>query len=90
MGDCSFCGQSAGFLRGKHNECKAKHHHGWTKIVSLTANAITEEFSVETPEPRVEFTRFRSRDLRELGEEGILRYIQTTSRGLGEGSNNGP
>ena len=39
MGDCRYCGQKAGFLRGKHKECESTHQAGRQQMVALVAQA---------------------------------------------------
>ena len=41
MGDCKYCGKSAGFLRSKHRECDEAHKAGWQQIVGLVSQAAT-------------------------------------------------
>ena len=43
MGDCTYCGKAAGFLRHKHKECEEAHLAGRNQI----ATAIDEAFSSE-------------------------------------------
>lgn len=47
MGDCKYCGKPAGFLRGKHSECEARHHRGAQKIVFESMRAIREAGDLE-------------------------------------------
>ncbi len=35
MGNCAYCGNSAGFLKKCHTECKSRHEQGKSEIVSL-------------------------------------------------------
>ncbi len=35
MGNCTFCGDSAGFFKKSHKECKQRHNQGKEKIISL-------------------------------------------------------
>lgn len=39
MGDCKFCGKSAGFLKNEHPECKQRHERGKAEIIKLVADA---------------------------------------------------
>ena len=39
MGDCSYCGKAAGFLRRKHGACASAHEHGLAEMRSLAAAA---------------------------------------------------
>ena len=43
MGTCKLCGQDAGFLRGVHKECQAKHDNGVTQIVELITSRATRD-----------------------------------------------
>ena len=36
---CRFCNRDAGFLSRKHRECQDKHDDGWSKMLSLSADA---------------------------------------------------
>ena len=47
MGDCVYCGRSAGFLRSKHGECEAINQDGWTEMVEIaTESAGTGDLNV--------------------------------------------
>ncbi len=39
MGNCIYCGEPAGFLKKAHKECKQRHEHGKSEIVSLVGKA---------------------------------------------------
>ena len=39
MGDCRYCGRSAGFLRKEHKECAAAHAQGLDAIGNICAQA---------------------------------------------------
>ncbi len=41
MGDCRYCGQKAGFLRGKHKECESAHQVGRQQMVALVADSAS-------------------------------------------------
>lgn len=41
MGDCRFCGRSAGFLKNQHEDCKKQHEQGKAEIVSLVTDAAS-------------------------------------------------
>ena len=41
MGQCSYCGDNAGFLRSKHTNCKTIHAIGFEKMVDKAAKAAT-------------------------------------------------
>jgi hypothetical protein len=40
MGDCIYCGQSAGFLKSKHQACELNHQTGSVQIIENIKNAI--------------------------------------------------
>jgi len=42
MGNCTFCGQSAGFLRRVHKECEQRHESGKSRIVDIVSRAGAE------------------------------------------------
>ena len=39
MGDCRYCGKSAGFLRKEHKECAAAHAQGLDSIGNVCVEA---------------------------------------------------
>lgn len=39
MGQCIYCGEPAGFLKGSHKECKQRHEQGKSEMVSLVGRA---------------------------------------------------
>ena len=41
MGDCKYCGQKAGFMRGKHKECESTYQGGRQRMVALVAEAAS-------------------------------------------------
>lgn len=41
MGDCIFCGRSAGFLKKQHKECARQHQAGKAEILSILADAAS-------------------------------------------------
>jgi hypothetical protein len=43
MGECSFCGKSAGFLKNKHKECAQAHESGKDQMVNLVSSSIFGE-----------------------------------------------
>lgn len=46
MGDCTYCGKSAGLLRGQHKECNEAYEAGLLEMVAHAANAAaTADFS---------------------------------------------
>ncbi|MDE2900503.1 MAG: hypothetical protein OXN15_05690 [Chloroflexota bacterium] len=42
MGDCKYCGKSAGFLRGKHRECDEVYKTGWLEMVERARQAAVD------------------------------------------------
>jgi hypothetical protein len=42
MGDCKYCGKSAGLLRSVHKECELRHQSGKAEIVSLMKKAARD------------------------------------------------
>lgn len=46
MGDCRYCGKSAGFLRRQHKECAATHDQGQEKISELCMEAALQGLDV--------------------------------------------
>ena len=43
MGNCSFCGHPAGFLRSEHPGCAEKYKQGWSAMVDLARSAALGE-----------------------------------------------
>lgn len=43
MGDCTFCGESAGFLKSSHVECKNTHDDAVVKIQGIVMSAFESE-----------------------------------------------
>ena len=43
MGNCKFCGKSAGFLRSEHSECRNTHEKGKLRIIHLIAGAAVQD-----------------------------------------------
>ena len=39
MGNCTYCGKRAGFLRSKHQECAEAYKTGWREMVARARNA---------------------------------------------------
>jgi hypothetical protein len=42
MGQCVYCGESVGFLKKAHKECKQRHERGKSEIVTLLGKAGSE------------------------------------------------
>ena len=53
MGTCTYCGQTAGFLRSKHKECEQKYNKGWTDMTSLAKEAILGNFELDNIEKKM-------------------------------------
>jgi hypothetical protein len=45
MGDCIFCGKSAGLFHHEHHDCRDRHENGKRKIGAIILAAITSELS---------------------------------------------
>lgn len=43
MGNCVYCGDSAGFLRSAHKECKQRHEGGKSEIVALVSSVSSKD-----------------------------------------------
>lgn len=39
MGQCRYCGEDAGFLRGRHRECQRRIEQGWSQMVAMSQRA---------------------------------------------------
>ena len=48
MGNCIFCGNSAGFLRKQHKECKEKFESGENRIILLIESFVSDDMSLGT------------------------------------------
>ena len=53
MGECSFCGKSAGFLRSAHKECQVKYDSGVETISELLLASAKGKTNLETTENEV-------------------------------------
>ena len=53
MGDCRFCGKSAGFLRKEHKECAAAHEEGQERIGKVCVDAALYGVDVDRLADRV-------------------------------------
>ena len=42
MGNCSFCGKSAGLLRSRHKACEDINASGYKEMVKLAAQAASK------------------------------------------------
>jgi hypothetical protein len=50
MGNCSYCGQRAGFLRKKHSACEAKHNEGWSRMLAIATDSALGKAPLDTLE----------------------------------------
>jgi len=48
VGNCTYCGQSAGFLRSKHKDCYAKNQDGLNQVNHLIADGIFDKNLLST------------------------------------------
>ncbi len=53
MGNCKYCGKSAGFLRGKHPECEQKYLNGKCEIVDAISQGASDSGSMDSLQDRV-------------------------------------
>ena len=53
MGDCRYCGKSAGFLRKEHKECAAAHEEGLDSIRKVCVEAALHGVDVNRLSDRV-------------------------------------
>lgn len=54
MGNCTYCGKPAGFLKKSHKECKQNHEKGKIKVVSLVSKIGVEGGDLHQLEVSVE------------------------------------
>lgn len=47
MGDCTFCGKPAGFMRAKHEECQSRHDSIAAQIPAFFSQAMTSNLPAE-------------------------------------------
>jgi len=48
MSKCSYCGQEAGFLQGKHKACEERHSQGLGRVLELAKSGIKNGAELET------------------------------------------
>ena len=53
MGDCKYCGKSAGIFRAKHQECEEKYNLGLQEMVSLVREAVLGKADHDTLQNRL-------------------------------------
>ena len=53
MGDCTYCGKPAGFLKKKHKECEAKFHSGTEQMVTLIEYTVTKRSDLQSLETQL-------------------------------------
>ena len=54
MGDCRYCGKSAGFLRKQHQECAERHNHAMETVRSACVDAALRGVGLEDLKGRIE------------------------------------
>jgi hypothetical protein len=69
LGNCTYCGKPAGFLRSKHSECEQQHKNGKERIAAEVFHAIkgTESFDeLEKSISEIEKSHFVPRSARNV------------------------
>jgi len=54
MGNCLFCGGSAGFLKKSHKDCKERHQQGKSEIITLVGKAGLQTSDLKRLESSIE------------------------------------
>lgn len=54
MGKCIYCGENAGFLKKKHNECELKFHQGQNEYIEAIKLCIIDEFNFNEVKVKLE------------------------------------
>ena len=84
MGDCRYCGKSAGFLRKEHKECATAHEEGLDSIRKVCVEAALHGVDV-SPAARQGTVDRRGRPYRHIrGGDG-----RHAGAGLGPGGRGG-
>jgi hypothetical protein len=66
VGDCLYCGKSAGWFRSRHKDCEAKHQAGREQIIALAQRAVkggSDLAAVQDEVGRVSASAFISKDM---------------------------
>jgi hypothetical protein len=69
MGNCTYCGQNAGFLKSKHKECEVNHHEGKQKILNAIARTITEKSDFDSLE----------NDIKAISESSYVKHDEVSN-----------
>lgn len=86
MGNCKYCGESAGFLRDQHKECKAKHEEAIRHIVDETANkALAEVDPISFDKELQSLAENGFVDLEKLRDLVITGWEQAVDRAFDDG-----
>src|ERR1700726_1933815 len=79
MGKCVYCGEPAGFLRGKHSECEKKHADALEKIPIFFARLEQSDLSSKRFHELIDGVATASHvgedELRRIAIEGIGKLI---------------
>ena len=78
MGDCKYCGQDAGWFRGKHGACQRKFDEGWRQMVALAAESASA----------ADFDPGRLRERLKAIAEGALVPVDRVDAAISEGWGN--
>ena len=41
MGQCSYCGEKAGFFKSQHKACRSRYSYGFQQMVDMAAESAT-------------------------------------------------
>lgn len=66
MGDCIFCGQSAGFLKSKHQACELNYQTGSLQIIESIKSAILS---------KSDFNKLEN-DVKDIASKGFIKPIE--------------
>lgn len=84
MGNCKYCGQSAGLFSKAHKECEAKHAQGVGEFSSICAdffNGGASYSDVATKRISLQSTAFLSdEDVAQIGDSAIRTYTDSIRR----------
>ena len=86
MGNCSYCGQPAGFLRKKHAACEAKHNEAWSRMVAIATDAALDKLPFDSLEAQLnELARSGFIPISRVQEAMIRGWEQGVDHFLGDG-----
>jgi hypothetical protein len=60
MGICKYCGESAGFLKSKHNECETKHQSGLVTLQNKISDTIQKGGDFNFLDKEIDFIKKES------------------------------